>query len=132
MGTAVCSRCSDTGETLPQQWAAWSWGGTEDVVFSEEDLIVTRAATATGTLLDQLQGKWVRQDGFFMGVLSKSRLRWGEAFRGDESLVEEAGPNKVRLQLAGEVHEGSVFAGRHMSIHWADGEIWFLDAELAR
>ncbi|CAE7538775.1 unnamed protein product [Symbiodinium pilosum] len=56
-----------------------------------------------------------------MGVLSKSRLRWGEAFRGDESLMEEAGPNKVRLRLAGEVHEGSVFAGRHMSIHWADG-----------
>ncbi|CAE7813619.1 unnamed protein product [Symbiodinium sp. CCMP2592] len=122
MGTVVCSRCSDTGDSVPKPWTTWTWGANESVMFSEEDLVVARAATATGTLLDQLQGKWVRQDGFFMGVLTNGRLRWGEAFRGDsQSLLEEAGPNKVHLRLAGEVHEGSVYVGRRMSIHWADG-----------
>eukprot|EP00439_Symbiodinium_sp_Y106_P060107 s1226_g8.t2 len=110
---------------MPRDAEQASTGANESVMFSEEDLVVARAATATGTLLDQLQGKWVRQDGFFMGVLTNGRLRWGEAFRGDsQSLLEEAGPNKVHLRLAGEVHEGSVYVGRRMSIHWADGEIW--------
>lgn len=83
------------------------------------------------TLLERLEGRWVRKDGQEMGEVigAQGMLRWSKAFQDWESCLEEAGVSRIRLKMkhTGQIHEGQVYLDP-VRIHWSDGEIWFLDA----
>ncbi|CAJ1330475.1 unnamed protein product [Effrenium voratum] len=111
MGAVGCRRCEDEVCTG----------------FTSQDMVIQRSQT----LMDQLQGTWVRSDGVEMGFLSDQEMQWSAAFKKMESTMEEAGPWRVRLKFraTGEVHEGKVFTEMPPTkIEWSDGEIWLLAA----
>eukprot|EP00931_Biecheleriopsis_adriatica_P070443 TRINITY_DN44213_c0_g1_i1.p1 TRINITY_DN44213_c0_g1~~TRINITY_DN44213_c0_g1_i1.p1 ORF type:complete len:139 (-),score=33.72 TRINITY_DN44213_c0_g1_i1:110-526(-) len=138
MGAASCSSncCSSDDQPGGSDGAPAPAPPTSaDHLGIEEELVVSKPAATRPSLVDQLQGKWVRQqDGFVMGVISGSKITWADGFtQKDSTRIEETGQNQVCMRLAGDVHEGKVVVARDggirpTRIHWSDGEVWYLDS----
>eukprot|EP00434_Breviolum_minutum_P041664 symbB.v1.2.037066.t1/scaffold5373.1/size27900/2 len=92
-GPITCKRCEDEDP----------WGCGDVTIRREEEK----------TLLERLEGRWVRKDGQEMAevVGSRGQLRWSKAFQDWESCLEETGVSKVRLKMkaTGQIHEGEVY-----------------------
>ncbi|CAK9002374.1 unnamed protein product [Durusdinium trenchii] len=116
MGALTCKRCSDEEDLF----GCGDPGDSTSVTIRREE---------EKTLLERLEGHWVRRDGQEMASLGPDgSLRWSKAFQDWESCLEEAGLSKVRLKMkrTGQIHEGEVHYDP-TRIQWSDGEMWFLE-----
>eukprot|EP00913_Durusdinium_trenchii_P020109 g18897.t1 len=87
MGALTCKRCSDEEDLF----GCGDPGDSTSVTIRREE---------EKTLLERLEGHWVRRDGQEMASLGPDgSLRWSKAFQDWESCLEEAGLSKVRLKM---------------------------------
>ncbi|CAE7452364.1 unnamed protein product [Symbiodinium natans] len=85
------------------------------------------ASTAPpGTLMSSLRGHWTRkEDRMALGTISANSMDWESPYQHQPSTMWEAGPETVKMILAGKEYSGTVSLSENpITILWEDGEVW--------
>mmetsp|Transcript_42597 Transcript_42597/g.110051 ORF Transcript_42597/g.110051 Transcript_42597/m.110051 type:complete len:134 (+) Transcript_42597:104-505(+) len=130
MGAALSATCCDAGrgETITSPSAGGDGAGhmlAAAQVATSEGMPSLQAKDAQGSLLDTLQGSWVRQmDRMPMGEIRGTQVYWDQTFQSDPSEITVLPDGVLELELQGDKHTGQYKTSPATCLQWSDGEVW--------